>query len=111
MNPTKPITFPPGSRYHDIELATHVGPDGTETKYVRRRFLPSSDRFVTLLEHVVTEGERLDNVTARYLGDPLQFWRVCDANNAMNPHELTASIGRRLRITLPEGVPGNADVR
>jgi hypothetical protein len=51
------------------------------------------------------QGERLDNITARYLGDPLQFWRVCDANGAMNPSELTAVIGRRLRITMPEGIP------
>jgi hypothetical protein len=56
--------------------------------------------------HTVTEGERLDNITARYLGDPEQFWRVCDANNAMRPEELTETIGRKLRITLPEGITG-----
>ena len=55
-------------------------------------------------EHMVTEGERLDNITAQYLGDPEQFWRVCDANGAMRPDELTETIGRRLRITLPEGI-------
>ena len=37
---------------------------------------------------------------------PRQFWRVCDANAAMRPDELTETIGRRLRITLPEGIPG-----
>jgi hypothetical protein len=40
------------------------------------------------------------------MGDPLQFWRVADANNAMQPEELTAEIGRKLRITQPEGIPG-----
>ena len=59
-----------------------------------------------LLEHVVTQGERLDNITAQYLDDPEQFWRVCDANRAMCPDELTEEVGRRLRITLPEGIPG-----
>jgi hypothetical protein len=59
-----------------------------------------------LQEHVVTEGDRLDNIAAKYLGDPEQFWRVCDANGAMLPDELIETIGRRLRITLPEGVPG-----
>jgi hypothetical protein len=58
-----------------------------------------------LQEHVVTQGERLDNITALYLGDPEQFWRLCDANAAMQPEELE-EISRRLRITLPEGVPG-----
>lgn len=106
MIPGRPILFPPDSRYHDIEIATHVRPDGTQVPYVRRRFLPPADRFATIVEHVVTQGERLDNITARYLGDPLQFWRVCDANDAMNPPDLTARVGGRLRITLPGGVPG-----
>lgn len=106
MNPVRPILFPPGSRYHGIDTATLVRTDGTELIYVRRRFLPPADRFTTVQEHGVTQGERLDNITSRYLGDPLQFWRVCDANNAMNPPDLTARVGRRLRITMPEGVPG-----
>jgi hypothetical protein len=59
-----------------------------------------------LQEHVVVQGDRLDNITARYLSDPEQFWRVCDANAAMRPDELTEEPGRRLRITLPEGLPG-----
>ena len=43
--------------------------------------------------------------TARYLGDPEQFWRLCDANAALRPDELM-EVGRWLRITLPEGIPG-----
>jgi hypothetical protein len=106
MNPIRPIVFPPTSRYYSIDTATLVLPDGTGLVYLRRRFLPASDRFTVIQEHVVTQGERLDNITAKYLGDPQQFWRICDANDAMNPPELTDDIGRRLRITLPEGVPG-----
>jgi len=59
-----------------------------------------------LQEHVVRQHERLDNITARYLGDPELFWRICDANRAMRPEELTEAIGRRLRITWPEGLAG-----
>jgi len=62
-----------------------------------------------LQEHVVKQNERLDNITARYMGDPEQFWRICDANAAMRPDELTKTIGRRLRITLPEGIPSLTD--
>jgi len=54
----------------------------------------------------LTEGDRLDNLTFDYLGDPEQFWRIADANRAMRPDELTETIGRQLRITLPEGIPG-----
>ena len=74
--------------------------------YLKRRFVPPPERFALLQEHVVKQGERLDNITAQYLDDPEPFWRVCDANRAMRPDALTEAIGRRLRITLPEGIPG-----
>jgi hypothetical protein len=57
------------------------------------------------MEHSVAQGDRLDSISARYLGDPEQFWLICDANGAIRPEELTETIGRRLRITLPAGVP------
>lgn len=98
--------FPPTSRYHGIDTATLETAEGKTIVYLRRRFLPPPERFALLQVHVVAQGERLDNITAQYLGDPEQFWRVCDANGAMRPDELTETIGRRLRITLPEGVPG-----
>jgi hypothetical protein len=98
--------FPPTSRYAQIETTTLELEDGTLIRYLRRRFVPPPERFTLLQEHEVTEGDRLDNITARYLGDPEQFWRICDANAAMRPDELTETIGRRLRITLPDGVPG-----
>ena len=41
-------------------------------------------------------------ITARTLGQSEQFWRVADANDAMNPPELTAEIGRILRVPVPE---------
>lgn len=98
--------FPMNSRYSGVETATLEAPDGKTIIYVRRRFISGPERFALLQEHVVTQGERLDNITAHYLGDPEQFWRVCDANGARRPDELTETIGRRLRITLPEGIPG-----
>ena len=94
--------FPVTSRYHDIETAKWVTADGREIIYLRRRLLPDAAKFTIASEHTVTQGERLDNITARYLGDPEQFWRLCDANNALHPEELTAEIGRRLKISLPQ---------
>lgn len=100
------MLFPMNSRYQNVETAKLVRADGTEVAYLKRRFVPQPERFALLQEHVVVEGDRLDNITARYLGDPEQFWRVCDANRAMRPDDLTQEIGRRLKITLPEGIPG-----
>ena len=102
--------FPPTSRYHGIDTALLVTPAGKTILYVRRRFVPPPERFALLQEHTVTQGDRLDNLAAQYLGDPEQFWRVCDANAAMRPNELTESVGRILRITLPEGIPGQTNV-
>ncbi len=99
------MAFQPTSRYYSIDTTTLENPDGSLTRYLRRRFLPPLDRFVLLQEHVVIQGDRLDNITARYLGDPEQFWRICDANPVMEPEELE-EVGRHIRITLPEGIPG-----
>lgn len=100
------FNFPPTSRYYGIETASLKTTDGRIEVYLRRRYLPPGDRFALLLEHTVTDEERLDNVTAKYMDDPEAFWRIADANNAMRPEELTETPGRRLRITLPEGIPG-----
>jgi hypothetical protein len=101
--------FPPTSRYHAVGTATLEQADGPPIVYLRRRFVPPPERFALLQEHRVGQGERLDTIAARYLGDPEQFWRICDANGAIRPDELVETAGRRLRITLPEGVPGGSD--
>jgi hypothetical protein len=98
--------FPPTSRYSGLATTTYLLADGRIVVYLSRRFVPGPERFALLQEHVVKQGERLDNISAQHLDDAEQFWRVCDANRAMRPDELTESIGRRLRITLPEGIPG-----
>lgn len=98
--------FPITSRYYAVQIVTRETPEGKEVAYLRRRFVPPPERFELLAEHTVTEGERLDNIAAKYLGDPEQFWRLCDANGALRPEELIETVGRRLRITLPEGIPG-----
>lgn len=98
--------FPPNSRYANIETATLETPDGKVTLYLRRRFIPPPERFALLQEVTITEGDRLDNLAARLIGDPELFWQLCDSNGAMKPEELTQVIGRKIRITLPEGIPG-----
>lgn len=94
--------FPVTSRYHGVETARHVAPDGREIVFLRRRFVPAPGDGTLIAEHAVVQGDRLDNVTARYLGDPEQFWRVCDGNRAMQPQELTDEVGRLLRIAFPQ---------
>ena len=68
---------------------------------MRRRFLPRGQDLPLLAEVAVAQGERLDVLTARTLGDPLQFWRICDANDVMHPLELEAREGARVRVPQP----------
>jgi hypothetical protein len=96
------------SRYYGVETAVYTvassrpTPD-QEITYLRRRFLPPASGSVAAGEYSVSQGERLDNITAATLGDPEQFWRLGDANNAMHPDELTAEIGRSLIIPVIQG--------
>lgn len=102
----KASPFAPESRYYGIATAEYEFADGRRVAYVRRRFLPQAEGLALFTEHLVSEGERLDLLAQRYYGNPELFWRVCDGNDAMRPDELTAEPGTRIRIALPEGVPG-----
>jgi hypothetical protein len=101
--------FPANSRYAATPTMTFLTADGRVISYLRRRFVPAPESFAILSEHAVVQGDRLDLLAASHLGDPELFWRLCDANGAIRPDELVETVGRRLRITLPEGVPGPGD--
>lgn len=94
--------FEPTSRYYALETAISTTTDGRVIAYKRRRFLPHAEWSQLLVEITVNDGDRLDLITAKTLGEPEQFWRVCDANNAMNPFDLTAEPGRTLRVPVPQ---------
>jgi len=90
------------SRYYKLPVATHQTLDGQQISYKKRRFLPQGEKLPLLQELTLTEDERLDRVTARTLGNPEFFWRIADANNAMNPSELAKEIDRVLKIPMPQ---------
>ena len=90
----------------DINLFSLHGADGTPIAYLRRRFVPAPERFATIGRYVLRPGERLDNVAATALGDPLLWWRIADANGALEPAALTREAGDALRLTLEVDMPG-----
>lgn len=96
--------FAPTSRYAGLPTATTTvtGPDGSprEVTYVRRRLLPRPEDHTLLGEHTVAPGERLDHIAGRHLGDPGQFWRICDATDVIRPADLEEP-GRRLPLAMP----------
>jgi len=103
----KTTLFAATSRYYGLGTTT-IEQQGRPVAYLLRRFVPQPERFQLLQEHTVVQGDRLDNLAAQYLGDPTLFWRLCDANRAMRPWELTETVGRRLRVTMPDGITGAA---
>ncbi|MBA8889957.1 hypothetical protein FHW12_004204 [Dokdonella fugitiva] len=100
--------FPVTSRYYNVPVKIVTDASGEDRACLARRFSPDPDRLALVRLHAVVEHERLDLVAAREIGDPEQFWRICDANRALRPDDLE-QVGLALRITLPEGVPGAGD--
>lgn len=96
--------FESTSRYAPIDETTIdlPQPDGSSrtTRFKRRRFLPSTSQGTLLVEHIVADGERLDAIAARYVGDPAMFWRLCDANEVLRPEELER-VGSTITIAMP----------
>ncbi|GLF93124.1 hypothetical protein [Streptomyces yaizuensis] len=96
--------YPRSSRYHETGIGVHVLPDGTPVRYLRRRLLPPLEADDgEEAGHTVREGERVDHLGQRYLGDPGQWWRIADANPVLDPGELTGEPGRQIRVPGPGG--------
>lgn len=99
--------FPPTSRYAQTPVEAWEPGDGSPpVPYLARRFCPRPDRFALLYELRIAEGDRRDLLAARNLGDAEVWWQLADANGVLDPRDLTVPIGRALRFTLPEDVPG-----
>src|SRR5262249_51108273 len=81
--------FAATSRYFGLSTETTTV-DGKTIIYLKRRFVPPPETFELLQLHTVVQGERLDNIAGKFLGDPDLFWRLADANRAMRPEDLVA---------------------
>ena len=103
-------SFAPTSRYAGVEVdAWDPGEGSPAVPYLRRRLCPPPERFAPLYEIGIVEGDRRDLLGARHAGDAELWWRLADANGVVDPRDLARPVGRRLRATLPEGVPGGDD--
>ncbi len=98
--------FTTESRYYGLPVASFSMSDGREVRYVTRRFIPPPQRFAVLQRYRVVQGDRIDVVAGQVYGEPLFYWRICDANLALRPEDVTAIPGAFIRIALPAGIPG-----
>jgi hypothetical protein len=100
-------SFGPSSRYVGTPVdAWDPGGGWPPVPFLGRRLCPRQERFALLYETRIVEGDRRDLLANEHLGDAELWWRLADANAAVDPRQLTEPIGRRVRVTLPEGVPG-----
>ena len=96
------------SRYDGVEQASVTVSDGhgglAEVAYLLPRVPRDPAATRTLARHRVVSDDRMDLVSHRYLGDPLAFWQVCDANAALDPDALVGLDAEGTVITIP--LPG-----
>ncbi|MBV9171879.1 MAG: hypothetical protein JOZ81_17540 [Chloroflexi bacterium] len=88
--------FSAESRYAHVPDAVFTGPGGRQIHYRRLRRIPFD--IPIQATYVVADGDRFDLVSNTVYGDPLQFWRICDANRGLWPDDLLAVAGRHLDI-------------
>jgi nucleoid-associated protein YgaU len=96
--------FGSSSRYYSCDDAIAEIDYGTfrrQVPYKKRRILPKGEELNIFQEVTVRAGDRLDLISNHVFGDPQQFWRICDANDAMYPPELTSLPGNVLKIPAP----------
>ncbi len=92
------------SRYYHLTDRVYETAGGRQIVYRTRRFVPKQQAGPVIAEAMTVAGERPDLLATRTIRQPELFWRLCDANQVMNPFELASGERRRVRVHLP--MPG-----
>ena len=78
--------FDPKSRYLKAEIYEVTDKRGRKVNVLAPP--PPPDQLL-LGVHLLKQGERLDLLAAKYLGDPAGFWRIAEENDVMLSEALT----------------------
>lgn len=92
-------------RYDDQPRIHRMRADGTAEVLLARRIIPPAAGTLPGGTVRVQPAERLDMIAAAALGDPLEWWRIADANPVLDPAELEQP-GRALRLSTGMALPG-----
>jgi hypothetical protein len=101
-------TTSPSSRYYGAKIKSYTLPNGTPVNYLARRIIPQASTYSSVQNYVIVEGDRLDNLANKFLGNPILYWMICDANTATDPDDLTAQVGATILIPLAANIPAGA---
>jgi len=98
----------PSSRYYSAGVEQLTLPNGNVVSYLSRRIIPPMSIYTRTQNYNVIAGDRTDILAARFLGDPILFWMLADANGVEDSNDLTATSGRVILIPLVSGIPTGA---
>ena len=101
--------YAPNSRYYSLIIRERTNADGVTEAFVARRIIPAMARYRALDRHRTDGDERIENLSADYLGDPELYWRICDANGDEDPGMATQPISRLITIPLPLEIADDGD--
>ena len=87
-------------RYKNTPALMDWTAEGAAVPYLARRFLPKTSG-PPVSTVTVAQGMRLDLIAFRWRGDATRSWEIADANQAMDPFDLTAELGRTLVVAQP----------
>lgn len=88
-----------GSRYEFVATDSITDAKGVTVRFKRVRFIPPTPARAAV---VVNQAERLDHIARRVDQQPENYWRICDANDALWPPDLEEP-GRLLKVPPAEG--------
>ncbi|HEX7843730.1 MAG TPA: hypothetical protein VF469_39925 [Kofleriaceae bacterium] len=84
-----------GSRYTGIALIQPMAADGKSRRVLAQRRVVGAP---AVLQHVVSEGQRLDQLANNFYAEPTKYWLILDANlDVLNPFELLQT-GRTIAV-------------
>ncbi|HFE44148.1 MAG TPA: hypothetical protein ENJ18_01460 [Nannocystis exedens] len=90
------MAFAKNSRYAATPTVTVEIETGRTVTVLKLRRPPMSEG----RQVAIRDGDRLDLLALRHLGDPTAHWRIADANAELDGADLWREIGRV--ITIPE---------
>jgi hypothetical protein len=86
--------FDDNSRYINADQYIVKDKRGRSVKVV---VTPAAPQQSILGYHLLKQGQRLDHLANRYLANPAGFWRIAEANDAMQAEALS----ERQEIAIP----------
>jgi nucleoid-associated protein YgaU len=66
--------------------------------YLARSILPLASTLKPQTSYTIMAGDRLDNISAKLLGDPMLYWMLLEANNVSDPALLCSVPGRKIIV-------------